>query len=139
MKGGVQKVQRSMTSFKKGTPAVFIGENAFQGSSRVIQRKIEEAVRASLRAEIPSPMSRLCFHIGLLHLILSYGTGAFFVEKITRKITFKDAKRLDIEYWKSCTPEEKLDILQYLRDLYYDFKNENRKRFQRIYRIVKRT
>jgi len=44
---------------KKGTPAVFIGENAFQGSSRAIQRKIEEAVRASLRAEIPSPMSRL--------------------------------------------------------------------------------
>jgi len=61
------------------------------------------------------------------------------VEKITRKITFKDAERLDIEYWKSCTPEEKLDILQYLRELYYDFKNESRKRFQRIYRIVKRT
>lgn len=44
---------------EKGTPAVFIGDISFQGSSRLIQRKIEEAVRAILRKEVISPLSRL--------------------------------------------------------------------------------
>jgi len=35
------------------------------------------------------------------------------------------------------TPEERLDIVQLLREEYYKFKNENRKRFQRVYRIIK--
>jgi hypothetical protein len=61
------------------------------------------------------------------------------MEKVVKKIPLKNAESLDIEYWKSCTPEEKLDTLQYLRELYYELKNESRKRFQRIYRIVKRT
>jgi len=61
------------------------------------------------------------------------------MEKVAKKISLKNAGSLDIEYWKSRTPEEKLDTLQYLRELYYELKNESRKRFQRIYRIVKRT
>jgi hypothetical protein len=61
------------------------------------------------------------------------------MEKVTKKVSLKDAENLDIEYWKSRTPEEKLDTLQYLRELYYELTNESRKRFQRIYRIVKRT
>ena len=35
------------------------------------------------------------------------------------------------------TPEERLDLVQYLREIYYEFKNEGRKGFQRVYRIVK--
>ena len=61
------------------------------------------------------------------------------MEKVAKKVPLKNAESSDIEYWKSRTPEEKLDALQYLRELYYELKNESRKRFQKIYRIVKRT
>jgi len=45
---------------EKGTPAVFIGDKAFQGSNRVIQRKIEQAVRLlATRSGVKSPLSRL--------------------------------------------------------------------------------
>lgn len=57
--------------------------------------------------------------------------------KTVKKLSIKEAEIYDIEYWKSKPPEEKLDILQILRELNYDFKNESRKRFQRIYRIIK--
>jgi len=59
------------------------------------------------------------------------------MEKVFRKTTYEESDRVDIQYWKTRTPEEKLDILQCLREEYYLFKNENRKGFQRIYRIVK--
>ena len=44
---------------KKGTPAVFIGEKAFQGRNRLILRQIEEAVRTALKQKASSPLSRL--------------------------------------------------------------------------------
>ena len=44
---------------KKGTPALFIGKNAFQGSSRRIQREIETAVRLALREKTASPLKLL--------------------------------------------------------------------------------
>ena len=44
---------------KNGTPAVFIGDKAFHGSSRAIQRKIEQAIRIALRAKTASPLSRI--------------------------------------------------------------------------------
>ncbi len=44
---------------KKGTPAIFIGEKAFHGRSRLILRQIEEAVRAALEENTASPLSRL--------------------------------------------------------------------------------
>ncbi len=44
---------------KNGVPAVFIGDKAFQGSSRVVQREIEGAIRAALRNRAPSPLSHL--------------------------------------------------------------------------------
>ncbi len=58
------------------------------------------------------------------------------MEKTIKVINLSDADQLDIKYWKSKTPKEKLDILQYLREEYYSFKNENRKGFQRVYRII---
>jgi len=44
---------------KNGVPAVFIGDEAFQGSSRVVQRKIEEATRAAIRTRAASPLGKL--------------------------------------------------------------------------------
>ncbi len=51
--------------------------------------------------------------------------------------SFEEAEELDTQQYLSMTPEERLDILQRLRDEYYTFKNESRKGFQRVYRIVK--
>ncbi len=44
---------------KKGTPALFIGKNSFQGSSRRLQREIETAVRLALREKTASPLKLL--------------------------------------------------------------------------------
>jgi len=43
---------------KKGTPAVFIGDRAFQGSSRTVLRNIEVATRIAIRNKVPSPLSQ---------------------------------------------------------------------------------
>jgi hypothetical protein len=51
--------------------------------------------------------------------------------------SFKEAEEWDAEQNLSLTPEERLDILQRLRDEYYILKNERRKGFQRVYRIIK--
>lgn len=59
------------------------------------------------------------------------------MEKILRKLSFTEAEKEDIAYWKSKTSEEKLDALQQLRDMYYELNNESRKGFQRIYRVIK--
>jgi len=54
-----------------------------------------------------------------------------------KKRPLHEAEEADVEDWKSMTPEERLDLVQYLREIYYEFKNEGRKGFQRVYRIVK--
>ena len=59
------------------------------------------------------------------------------MEKALKKIPLKEADKLDIEFWKSRTPEERLDTLQYLREIYFEFRNESRKRFQKVYRVIK--
>jgi len=52
-------VYQSKDILEKGTPAVFVGDKAFHGSSRAIQIKIEEAVRFTIRHQTPSPLSRI--------------------------------------------------------------------------------
>jgi hypothetical protein len=59
------------------------------------------------------------------------------MDKTVRKINLKDSEQHDIIYWKSQSPEEKLDIVQSLREIYYVFRNESRTGFQRIYSIIK--
>jgi len=59
------------------------------------------------------------------------------MERVSKKVSLKEADKLDIEFWKSKTPEERLDVLQYLREIYYEFKNEDRKRFQKVYKVIK--
>lgn len=54
-----------------------------------------------------------------------------------KKLSIEEAEKEDILYWKSKTPEEKLDALQELREIYYEINNESRKGFQRIYRVIK--
>ena len=51
--------------------------------------------------------------------------------------SFEEAEQWDVQQYLTMTPEERLDLLQHLREQYYIFKNENRKRLQRVYRIVK--
>ncbi len=58
------------------------------------------------------------------------------MEKMIRIVNFQEAEELDIQYWKKATPEEKLDTLQALRDIYYAFKNESRKRLRRVHRVI---
>ena len=52
--------------------------------------------------------------------------------------SFEEAEEWEFQQNISMTPEERLDILQRLREEYYIFKNENRKGLQRVYRIIKR-
>ena len=59
------------------------------------------------------------------------------MDKTVRKINLKDSEQHDIIYWKSQSPEEKLDIVQSLREIYYVFRNESRTGFQRISSIIK--
>jgi len=49
----------------------------------------------------------------------------------------KEADQEDIRYWKSKSPEEKLDAVQELREIYFEINHESRKGFQRIYRVIK--
>ena len=58
------------------------------------------------------------------------------VVKISK--SFKEAEEWDLEQAMSMTPEERLDIVQYLRERYYKIRNEDRKGLQRVYKIIKR-
>lgn len=51
--------------------------------------------------------------------------------------SFEEAEEWDLQQYRSMTPEQRLDILQYLREEYYKFKNVDRKGFQRIYRVIR--
>jgi hypothetical protein len=59
------------------------------------------------------------------------------MKKPFKKITFEEAEKNDRDFWKTKTPEEKLDALQQLRELFYELNNESRKGFQRVYRVIK--
>ena len=41
------------------------------------------------------------------------------MEKLIKKTSFEESDKADIEYWKQKSPEEKLDVLQYLREEYH--------------------
>jgi len=60
------------------------------------------------------------------------------MDRVFRIVTFQEADELDIEYWRNATFEEKLDMVQRLREIYYQMYDESRKGLQRVYRIVER-
>ena len=43
------------------------------------------------------------------------------------KRSLEEAAEADSREWRAMTPAERLDLVQRLRDLYYEFKNEDRK------------
>lgn len=45
----------------------------------------------------------------------------------------------DYEYWLTKTPVERLEAVEYLRQQYGNASNENESRFQRVFRVIKRT
>ncbi len=68
------------------------------------------------------------------------------IQKVVRVVRKEDAK--GYEEWLNVSPEEKLSVLQELRELHIELfpdqvktkgQNEDRRRLQRVYRIVKRT
>lgn len=60
------------------------------------------------------------------------------MKKEIKVISVRDSEKEDFEYWLNKSPEEKLDTLQYLREMVYELKNESRKGFQRFLKITKR-
>ena len=60
---------------------------------------------------------------------------------------FTDSNRFDREYYFQMSPQERLKIMQQLREMYYKFplsinrkiKNGRRKRLQRVIRVVEKT
>ena len=58
------------------------------------------------------------------------------MEKRVKVIDTKDAEGLDNAYWKTVSGKHKLDILQQLREMIHPLRYEDRKGFQRVYRII---
>jgi hypothetical protein len=55
--------------------------------------------------------------------------------------SFKKAEEFDQDYYLKMTPSERLDIMQYLREIYYKFgrkkKPNGRARLRRVLKIIK--
>ena len=61
------------------------------------------------------------------------------VKKIVVKRTHQ-ASNDDGQYWCDKTPQERLDALEQIRQEYHQWKYQNAQpRFQRVYRIIKRS
>lgn len=53
--------------------------------------------------------------------------------------SYKEAEEFDTKYYADMSKQERLDIMQYLRDLYYKIKgdrNASRKGLRRVIRII---
>ncbi len=67
------------------------------------------------------------------------------MNKTIKIINRKDEDTLDISFWQSKSSEEKLTVLQELREQYIKLfnkqieYNESRKRLRRVFKIIKRT
>jgi len=60
------------------------------------------------------------------------------MERVIRTFnSFEEAKKAEIEYWKSLEPRKKLEILEEIRQRYMELTGEGKQGFQRVYRIVK--
>ncbi|MCK4642766.1 hypothetical protein KAU32_03920 [bacterium] len=59
---------------------------------------------------------------------------------MNRPKSFEEAEKFDIQYYLNMTPEERLDIMQLLRDEYFKMngvsKDEIRKGLRRFYKII---
>ncbi|MDD5090553.1 MAG: hypothetical protein PHQ23_06510 [Candidatus Wallbacteria bacterium] len=55
-----------------------------------------------------------------------------------RKLSFKEAAAADEREWRNMSPEERLDQVQALRELYWEFKGEIRTGLQRVCQVLER-
>lgn len=75
----------------------------------------------------------------------SVGAKKNTMEKKAQLLSINRAEEKDIKYWKSTSAEERLNILQELREQYIslynkeDEYNEARKRLRRVYQLTKRS
>jgi len=55
--------------------------------------------------------------------------------------SFREAEEFDQEYYLKMTPEERIDTMQFLREIYYKFgkekKRKGRTRIQKVIKIIK--
>ena len=62
-----------------------------------------------------------------------------------KKTSYKEAEEADVSFWQSKSSEERLTVLQELREQYIKLfnkqseYNESRKRLRRVFKIIKRT
>lgn len=56
-----------------------------------------------------------------------------------KKVSFSEAEESEREYYLSLSPEERLNILQELREMNEKFGHEGRKGLRRVLRVVKRS
>jgi len=72
----------------------------------------------------------------LTKLVLQY--IFFTMKKVIKKFnSFEEAKKAEIEYWKSLEPRKKLEILEEIRLRYMELTSEGKQGFKRVYRIIK--
>jgi len=56
---------------------------------------------------------------------------------INKANSFKSAERFDQDYYLNMSENERLETMQYLREIFYKIKkNENRKRLRRTIKII---
>ena len=60
------------------------------------------------------------------------------MKKAVRIVRLDRSDELDFAHWLNTSPAEKLDTLQYLREMVYELKNESRKGLQRFLKVTRR-
>jgi hypothetical protein len=60
------------------------------------------------------------------------------MRKEVRVVPLKKSDDLDFNFWLKKSPAEKLDTLQYLREMVYNLKYESRKGLQRFLKVTQR-
>lgn len=60
------------------------------------------------------------------------------MNKAVRIVRLSESDEKDFAYWLKKSPPQKLDTLQYLREMVYDLKHESRKGLQRFLKVTQR-
>lgn len=60
------------------------------------------------------------------------------MEKVVRKISLKDKRNYDLEYWLTKTPEERISAIEFLRQQFYETKDGSTPRLQRVAKTIRR-
>ena len=59
------------------------------------------------------------------------------MEKVIKKTSTRE-KQLDLEYWLTKSPQQRLDALEFLRQQYISFNKNVQSRFQRVCTVTNR-